>query len=250
MFAEWVTTLAIKLDQSKLVRNLVAKNKYVVHLDKALEKEFTWGAQFEPKEGDDAFHPSGDCTPSVYALWLKATGQMEEEKIGSGLRKTFAVGHFWHAYLQHVTVEILEFADWDAIERRGETRWGEGPFHWATGSGDIAPATLPGHGDYLIDFKTMNSFDFRRNDMPDWTADKWECQTNIYMDWFDLERAIIVGIQKDSPHDMKEFEFRRNQPLIDAIYKKWKLVGACIAEGIEPPEDETVELPLQGAIER
>jgi hypothetical protein len=243
--------LAIKLDKSKLVRNLVAKNKYIMHVERALEKEeFTWSAEFSPKEPDDAFHPSGDCTPSVHQLWNKVTGGGSDNKIGAGLRKTFAVGHFWHAYLQFVTVEILEFASWDNIERRGETRWGEGPFKWACGSGDVAPATLPIYGDYLIDFKTMNSFDFRKNQMPNWTADKWECQTNIYMDWFNLDKAIIVGIQKDSPHDMKEFEFHRNQPLIDAIYKKWKLVGACIDEDVEPPADEDIPLPLNGAVQR
>lgn len=244
-------TLAIKLDQSKLLKNLVVRNKFVTHVDKALGKEeFTWGAKFHPKEGDDAFHPSGDCTPSVHALWKKATGRTQSSEISSSLRKTFAVGHFWHAYLQFITVEILEMADWDAVERKGETRWGEGAFNWATGSGDIAPVTIPTHGEYLLDFKTMNGFDFRKKAMPDWTADKWECQTNIYMDWFDLDKAIIVGIQKDSPHDMKEFEFHRNQPLIDAIYKKWKLAGACIREDIEPPEEEDVPLPLKGNVER
>jgi hypothetical protein len=45
---------------------------------------------------------------------------------------------------------------------------------------------------------------------------------------------------------LKEFEFDRNQPLIDAIYSKWKLVGDCVEIGLEPPLDYEVPLPLVG----
>lgn len=178
--------------------------------------------------------------------------------------KTFQVGHFWHQYLQEICLRA-DFCSWKAIERRGMKGWGpednprpdpyfEGdfmhwrPFHWVTGSGDIAPCLVPGEGKMLVDFKTMKSMDFRKQEPPIWTADKWECQVNIYMDFFGLERALIVGVLKDSPHDMKEFEFRRNQELIDAIYHKWKLVSVCLDEGIVPPEDEDIHLPLRGPV--
>jgi len=69
------------------------------------------------------------------------------------------------------------------------------------------------------------------------------------MDFFDLEKGLIVAIQKDAPHDMKEFEFVRNQPLIDAIYHKWNIVSQCLDEGVEPPKEEVIELPVSGAVE-
>jgi hypothetical protein len=262
-------------NKDNLVRNLVKRHKFVQHVEKMIgEQEWNWSASFEPKPGDDGWHPSGHCTPSLHALYTEASMLMAARKDPNvqyvkahpvSLRKTFAVGHFWHAYLQFITV-ASGLCDSEAIERRGIHGWGEivnrpppthiapytetfyKPYHWATGSGDIAPVELPGHGPYLIDFKTMKGTDFKQQRMPNWTADKWECQVNIYMDWFDLEHAIIVGIQKDSPHEFKEFEFERNQPLIDAIYLKWQIVSECLDEGIEPPEDEEIELPLRGPI--
>jgi hypothetical protein len=92
----------------------------------------------------------------------------------------------------------------------------------------------------------MGSHAFRNNDPPASATDKWECQMSIYMDFFDLDEAIILGINKDSPHDFKEFTYLRNQPLVEAIYDKWKLVAMCLNEEVEPPVDEDIELPLQG----
>lgn len=249
--------MATKLDKTKLVRNLAAKNKLIPHIERYLDSkdgEFEWEFKYSPKDtSDDAWHPSGDCTPSLRELYLKATAP-DERKIGSPLRKTFMVGHFWHQYLQEI-VKRLEFCTDEQIERRGKRGWGSldledcfYPYHWVTGSADIAPCSIPKHGEYLIDFKTQNSLDFRRQGLPDWSANKYEAQINIYMDFFDLENALIVCIMKDSPHDMKEIEYKRNQRLIDRIYQKWKLVAQCIDEGVEPPADEEFELPLAGPV--
>lgn len=258
--------MAIKLKKTDFVRNLIKNHKLAGHLDKAIgEGEFKWSATFEPKEGDDGWHPSGDCVPSCTQLYNKAKFVMEEEsKPSTSLMKSFQVGHFWHAYIQHIVVERLGFADEDAIERRGKTGWGDmkkrltptfvgastqffyKPFHYATGSADIAPCAIPGLGDYLVDIKTMGAHDFKQQSLPTWCAAKYECQINIYMDWFDLEKAIILCVSKDSPHTFKEYEFTRNQSLIDTIYNKWKLVGDCLEIGEIPPEDYQVELPLVG----
>lgn len=219
------------------------KTQLVTHLEKAIAgPEFNWTYKYSPKQGDDGWHPSGHCTPSLRELYLIATEGDEDIK---GMNKTFQVGHFWHQYLQEVALRA-ELCSKDAIERRGERRWGEGAYKYVTGSGDIAPCVLPSGKELLVDFKTMSSHAFRGNDPPMWAIDKWECQTNVYMDFFDLDEAIIVGINKDGPHDMKEFRYFRNQPLIDALYEKWRLVSQCIDESIEPPEDEEFELPLKG----
>lgn len=238
--------MAIKLDKSKLVRNLAVNHKLVPHLEKALgEGDFVWEYSYQPKKGDDAWHPSGDCVPSLNELYWQAKDP-QKEQFGSSLYKTFQVGHFWHQYLQWIVEKQLNFAGPDDIERSGSKRWGDGPYQWARGSGDIAPCTIPEFGQYCVDFKTMNSFDFKKQELPDWCASKYECQINIYMDFFDLDQGLIVAIQKDSPHDMKEFEFKRNQPLIEAIYHKWHIVSECLQQGVEPPENEHVELPLMG----
>ena len=237
--------MAIKLTKDAFVRNLVKNHKLAGHIDQAIGAgEFSWHAEFEPKEGDDAFHPSSDCTPSVAALYKSRT--TESQGISVGLSKAFQVGHFWHAYIQWILVERLGFCTWDEVERRGEKRWAEGPYGWAAGSADVAPCRIPALGDYLVDIKTMRGPDFKQQGLPGWCAAKYECQINVYMDWFDLDKAIILCVSKDSPHDFKEFSFVRNQPLIDKIYEKWQLAGDCIRGQVQPDEDYEIDLPTVG----
>lgn len=246
--------MAIKLSKHSMARKLVTKTKLAIHIDRAIEEagDFEWTYEHTAKKGDNAWHPSGDCTLTPRELFDKATGVEEKQPIGAGLRKTFQVGHFWHGYLQHVVVELLEYADWNAIERSGQKIWAEEngkpkPYHWCQGSADIAPIKIPGQGEFLVDFKTMGSFDFKRQELPDWSAAKYECQMNIYMDFFNLDQAIIVAINKDSPHELKEFIFDRNQSLIDTIYNKWQYVGDCLENGTIPDESEEWDLPVRGS---
>lgn len=238
--------MALQIDRKSFGR-LAVGDKLVPHLDKAIGLgDFKWKFDYSPKEVDDAWHPSGDCTPSTRDLYLKATGRVEDNPIPAALRKTFLVGHFWHQYIQYILVEQLGYATASNIERKGERRWADGPYRWVTGSADVAPLVLPSGDEYLLDIKTMNAHNFRGQNAPAWAVDKWECQVNIYMDFFDLDKAIILGVMKDSPHDFREFEFTRNDELIQALYSKWKLVGRCIDAEVEPPADGDEDLPLQG----
>lgn len=263
-----------KVPKSKGFTKAFMKTKLGYVLDKEIGKgEFLWKFDFKPKLEDNAWHPSGHCTQSMYELFQFAYGRepvqewpegayplkIEQRPVEPTLGKIFQVGHFWHQYLQEICVKA-GLALPEHIERRGLKGWGDHsldddgevisyrPFHWVTGSADICPCKVPGNGEYLIDFKTMGSHVFRNITPHELTAEKWECQLNVYMDFFDMEKALIIGINKDAPHDFKEFEFHRNQPLIDALYYKWKMVSECIDEGIEPPEDEVVDLPLKGVI--
>lgn len=245
--------MAIKLTNSNFVKQLVLNHKLVPYLDREIAKgDFEWSFTYKPKERDDGWHPSGDCIASPHLLWLAAKERIEdkvEDRLTATNYKAFAVGHFWHQYLQHIVLHHLEFCKADAIERKGLRSWDGNkprPFHYVSGSADIAPCTLPTYGDFLVDFKTTKSFDFKQNNLPIGLSQKWECQVNIYLDLFDMEQALIVGILKDAPHDMKEWIFTRNQPLIDAIYQKWQLVSKCLDEDIEPPEEEAIDLPFKG----
>jgi hypothetical protein len=239
------------LKSSAITRGLTRKQILVPHLESAIsEGEFEWSFTFKPKERDDAWHPSSDCIPSLYDLFLHAVNPQESDFL-PGMYKTFMVGHFWHGYIQNILLENLEFCAPEHVERRGtqllEATTGEPrPFHWVTGSADVAPLRIPKQEDMVLDIKTMNSHDFRGKLAPSWTVGKWECQLNIYMDFFDLERGMILGVQKDSPHEFREFHFDRNQPLIDALYNKWRLVAMCLDENVSPPEGEDIGLPLKG----
>lgn len=270
-----------KLDKSKLVMSLSKKQKLVPYLDKAIRKfDKPWEFKYDTKQGDDAWHPSGDCTPTADELYKKITnGSASSFNADGGLNKAFQVGHFWHQLLQHIVLEELEFCEAKAIERKGlrawdrngfidpedvpiekldvikeagytKAQWTPPPYHWATGSGDIAPLVLPKGWEGVVDFKTMGSGQYGRDTtpMPDWCAGKYECQINMYMDFFDLERSLILAINKDSGA-FKEWEFVRNQPLIDRIYDKWKFVSECLDDGSFPEETTEEPLPLTGPYE-
>lgn len=262
--------LKFKTTDKNFTRNLVKKHKLVPHLDRFLgvdPEEFEF--RYEPKVADSAWHPSGHCIPPPSVLYELAINtnyapsgnpdglKVKPQDIPTSLRKTFLVGHFWHQLLQYGITE-LGLAHESAIERKGKSVWGtieDGspkPFHWATGAADVAPCSIPGHGDYLIDFKTMGNHAYKGNSLPNGFAEKYEAQINIYMDWFQLEKGLIVCVQKDTPHDMKEFEFEYNGDLVGAIYDKWEFVSECLNAGTPPTETEDkifdVEEYLKGPV--
>lgn len=228
-----------KDDKRNFRKNLVKRHKLVGYLDNFLANEPTgFSFQYEGKEKDTAWHPSGHCTPSVSELYHIASTPQKNSEHGTNTQKNFLVGHFWHQLLQWSIVQI-GLAPQSAIERKGVRVWNNEdlsstdpprPYNWATGAGDVAPCTIPRHGEYLVDFKTMHDRDFKTEGMPNWCAEKYEAQINIYMDMFDLEKALIIPVQKGTPHEFKEFTFARNQPLIDAIYNKWEMVAGLLDE--------------------
>jgi hypothetical protein len=267
-------TAPLKFKKDSFVQNLAKGNLLVPFLERYDEWDHPFNFNYEPKKGDDGWHPSGDCIPSVLDLYEKAIGDYEREKISPSLQRTFLVGHFWHQVIQDALVR-LDLAEETAIERKGIVGWGEGqlkvdpqtgvqimsspgnpwhtyePYHYATGSGDVAPLVLP-DWQGILDIKTMRSQDFDRlyktGLLPSRFAAKYEAQINIYMDFFDQPAGMILAVNKDSSA-FAEIVFERNQALIDTIYAKWEYVSECVSDGIPPAHDadEFFVLPLEGS---
>lgn len=263
-----------KSEKYNFGKNLAKRHRLVPHLDKYFTKEVA-GLQFTllEKAVDYAWHPSGDCTPSPNDLYLLALDR-RAGLVEKSFSKAFPVGHFWHALCQKAVVD-LGFAEESAIERKGyrgwgETKWKPGtnveemaqaydpeevwlPFHYCTGAADVAPLLLPDTEPMVVDFKTMGSRDYKNvmqgKGLPYWAVEKYEAQINIYMDFFDYDLAIILAINKDTPHDMCEIEYRRNQPLIDAIYEKWEFVSECLDDEEPPDEEDDEAFSLEGLFE-
>lgn len=246
------------LDQFR--KDLSPKFKLAPKLDKALRDfDESWTFSYEPKEHDTYWHPSSHCTPLPSDLYDMAQERLNPDPEANRdfqrkMAKFSQVGHFWHQYLQHIMVRY-GICDIGSVEKEGfkplygDEGWAKEPGHFLAcrGSADVAPWVYQGH-DYIVDFKTMASRSFQKVTLPDSFAAKYECQMNIYMDFFGYERALILAINKDTPHDFKEFEFRINQPLVDAIYDKWKFVAACIDADERPDADDDqdfAELPLE-----
>src|ERR1700757_2367921 len=190
-------------------------------LDENPEK--SWGFQMEPKIHDDAWHPSGSCTPTVRELWETATGVAKERPLTVSLKQTFGVGHYYHQWIQWILRDELKWCEAKDVERRGGRHWDADPivldpdfecgpetcwslfptekglerpaaYHWATGSADVAPLKLADDTLVLFDIKSISSTDARSDAPPARYVDKWECQACIYMDWFpECEEAIFFG---------------------------------------------------------
>lgn len=250
-----------KFTKASFPQTLSRNQILVPHLEAFDKWDQSWEFKYEPKENDDAFHPSGDCMPSALDLW-ESKRKDEHRPISPSLQRTFLVGHFWHQVIQQVIVD-LGYAAPEDIERTGTDAWGPkleldlrddpatiygAPYHWVRGQADICPLTMP-RWSGLVDIKTMNTTDWHASEqsglLPLRFADKYECQMNIYMDLFDQDRALILGVNKDNSKFV-EFQFERNQELIDAIYAKWHHVGDCLTEGREPTEE--FDLPMKGPI--
>jgi len=158
----------------------------------------------------------------------------------------------------------MEFATPDSIELKGYHGWGDvdqtgiafTPYHYATGSGDVAPLVLP-NWEGILDIKTMHGQAFDRllktGLLPERFAAKYEAQINIYMDFFDQPAGMILAVNKGSSQ-FAEVVFDRNQDLIDTIYAKWQHVSDMldfVSMGGELTDDDFNEefpLPLQGPV--
>jgi hypothetical protein len=257
----------VKFSKESFVRNLAKGNLLAPYLERYDEWDHPFTFDYRPKEGDDGWHPSGDCTPPVMDLWEKAMGRAERETISPILQRAFLVGHFWHQVIQDALVR-MEFAAPEAVERKGRhawkymvdepetpwnsTTWKPLPYHYATGSGDVAPLVMP-NWEGILDIKTMNPQSFDRlaktDQLPAWAADKYECQLNIYMDFFDQPSGMILAVNKGNSQ-FAEIVYDRNQDLIDTIYAKFEYVSYCLDEGFVPDAkaDEMFELPLTGPV--
>lgn len=262
--------MTVKFDKTKLTKSLAQNNILVPFLDRAFDTfDEPWTFDYEEKGVDDAWHPSGDCIPQVTTLYANTVDaykhitnggkvQRASKDISGSLRKSFMVGHYWHQLIQYIIVNKLEFATNDDIERKGKRAWGDvtcpgvgdpvyPPYHWVTGSGDIAPMRTP-RWTGIVDIKTIGGAQFKEcqatKKLPPRFDSKYTAQINIYMDLFDQDKGMILGVNKDSPHDFIEFQFNRNQKLIDAIYTKWRFVSECLDEGIEPTEEDNKKFAL------
>jgi len=187
------------------------------------------------KEPDDAFHPSSalKCARELYA---DMRDDLPHEKHTVDSQKTFQIGHMYHAYLQHLVVEELGFASWDDIEKEYDFNFTTevGNPYRVRGFIDIARCLIPNKGTYLVDIKTMNARIYVQDRPPESLMEKYEAQVKIYLEFEELDDAIILCVEKDSPHRYKEIAVQRDPEFVAEVIEKWETVADALAEG-EPP---------------
>lgn len=230
---------------ANFARTLAKRNKLVPHLDAWFDRaEFPDQIPFvvEPnKEHDDAFHPSSDAMECLRTLYFTHRGEIPRWEPDGTLRKIFMVGHYYHAMIQHILVD-LGFATEEDIEKEHDeyrTTAAGNPYRMR-GFTDVAECKIPGVGSYLIDIKTVNSFQFNQDKLSDENMAKYEVQGQLYMDWHDQDDMILLCAQKDSPHAFKEFYFKRDRGIAEAVYERWEVLADALAEE-EPPDCDCID---------
>ena len=237
------------------------RNKLTPHLDAWFERAtFPDSIPFNihlNKESDSAFHPSSDAMACLAHMYYLRTGDLDREEFSGTTHKIFHVGHIYHAWIQHILAQELGFSSWEDIETEyrlgsdGESlsidvdwrtdseiaRLVSNGGWWARGFTDVAHCHIPKHGDYLIDIKTVNSYYFKLDRLPEHVMAKYEVQCQLYMDWHKQENALLLCVQKDSPHAFKEFEFKRDPSIAAAVYERWDVLAEALVSGMPPDCD-------------
>lgn len=243
--------MTTKIDMSKLNYKMGKRYKLVPLLEKAIvnHAEDEWQFTYQEKLRDHHWHPSGHCLLPPSQLFLIATDAPREyEPISNSLRKTYQVGHYWHQWLQYLCV-TADICRRDDVERHEVWKYGEGPYESVSGSADICPLRL---GEWYggVDFKTMNQEQYEKPEFSEYFGQKYECQMNIYMHLFDVDNWLIFCINKNNG-EFKEYEYIRNQPLIDVILDKFEFVSEAVRNGdvITTLDDEDwLDLPFIGPV--
>ncbi len=186
------------------------------------------------KEKDDAFHPSSalKCSRVLFAQFRK---DLPEEKHAADTQKIFMFGHFSHAIIQKIVVE-LGFCDDAEIEKEYDFNFetAEGNPYRVRGFIDIARCVVPNRGTYLVDIKTMNARIYAQNDLPVSTMEKYEAQVKLYLEFEELDEAIILCVEKDTPHRFKEIIIKRDTAFVDDTIERWEGVTDALVTGRVP----------------
>lgn len=186
------------------------------------------------KEKDDAFHPSSalKCSQEIFAL---RRGDLPDEMIASDSQKNFMVGHMYHGLLQWIIVEGLGFAEWDDIEKEFDFKFDTpaGNPYRVRGFLDVAQCTVPNRGEYLVDVKTMNSRIYSTG-LPDSMYAKYSAQVKLYLEFVDLDDAIILCVEKDTPHRFKEILIKRDTAFVEETVVRWESVVDALTSGEVP----------------
>src|SRR5436190_16609991 len=97
----------MKIDKSKLNYKMGKRYKMIPLIEKAIanHSEDEWNFKYTEKLQDHHWHPSTHPVLPASDLYQIAIGtEFEHEPLPNSLRKTFAVGHFWHQWLQYLCV--------------------------------------------------------------------------------------------------------------------------------------------------
>jgi len=184
------------------------------------------------KEKDGAFHPSS-ALACERALFAKLRGELPEEMTRLDMEKVFMIGRFYHELIQWIVVDQLGFSTWDQVEKRHEWDFvtAAGNPYKVVGFPDVARMDIPGQpAPVLLDIKTQAARLYGMNRLPGGLGEKYEAQTRIYLEFEDLDTAILLMCEKDNPHRFREVVVERDGAEVDRIVDGWDRVADALVD--------------------
>ena len=174
------------------------------------------------KKPDKFYHPSGDCMKCMRRLYFEKAGKAKAEEFPVSTRLAFSIGHAVHGMLQ-AWVEAMNSLDGFPKSSRGPEFKVYSKEHNVRGSVDDI-IIFPGcDTEVPIDYKTMSSRQFELLQAP---KSEHILQIRVYLDLLDLPYGILLYIEKDSPHRMKEFRVDRKS--VEHVYNRWRAVTEAL----------------------
>lgn len=183
---------------------------------------------------DGYFHPSGHASAAELALFYEFHPgyQTQHESLSANDVMTFQVGSAYHALIQSMLIHMgLTTAEEVEVSFVSEKRW-------CSGTLDIRRLTLPGSGKVMpIEIKSTGHYP-----VSPYFLEKYMAQFQVYMDIGDeepQEQGLMLFLEKSSPHRFHELLVKRDEVLLQRIYRKWSRV----LEAIEFDDPSMLEYP-------
>ena len=179
---------------------------------------------YKPK--DTYYHPSVDCDKCLRQIFYEKKNPIDEEYEPKSMR-AFKFGHAIHSMVQAWIKDMSTLEGFPKSTYGSEVGFCD-KVHNVKGSiDDIITFPYAPELDVPLELKTMNSAMFKELTSPKATHME---QVRIYLDNPKSERmadfAIILYMQKDYPHEMKEFIVKKTN--VDYIYDRWNTVTEAL----------------------
>lgn len=208
----------------------------------------TDGESHDVGAGDGYFHPSTHPLMPARELYYRFhpnyAGQVMPERRTFSNHMTLAVASALHATVQQqldmAGILKRESEDWVDVREGVRGRYvpkniGEWEYvneiQKCRGRAD-GILNHPAEGEMVFEFKTMNSRAYKFCDV---AKPSWEAQTNLAMDHYGVDEAVILLLELGWPWDMREFRVTRRDAVLEPIYAKWDYVRECIKTDTPPP---------------
>lgn len=177
------------------------------------------------KKPDSFYHPSGDCKKCLRQLYFeKVYNDKQEHSITT--KRTFKVGHAIHSMVQAWIEDMSTLQGFPKTAYGAEVKVRNKELNVSGSVDDIVRFPCDPELDVPLEIKTINSQQFGMLVSP---KPEHIDQVNMYLTLKDLEFGIILYIEKDYPHGMKEFIINRTD--MSNVFDRWDQVTEAIVMG-------------------